>query len=144
MMHEDDVEAYIESFKRIAIQMGLDQLQWASQLGSLVVGKAQAAYRALRRKDAYDYDYNKKVKKRNYCNGSNWLFKLWERTLNLAETEVKVLKQLSSPLGTGPADRVVSSIVSPALLSHLSPSKSIIPIQKSLLSSCKINSSASV
>lgn len=56
MTHEDDAEAYIESFEWMAIQMGLDRLQWVSQLGSLVVGKAQAAYQALPREEAYDYE----------------------------------------------------------------------------------------
>ncbi|KYO34768.1 hypothetical protein Y1Q_0010510 [Alligator mississippiensis] len=56
MTHEDNVEAYIESFERMVIQLGLDRLQWASQLGSLVVGKAQAAYQALPREDVCDYD----------------------------------------------------------------------------------------
>lgn len=59
MTHKDDAEAYIESFEHTAIQMGLDRLQWASQLGSLVVGKAQAAYWALPREDAYDYERGK-------------------------------------------------------------------------------------
>ncbi|KYO19274.1 hypothetical protein Y1Q_0016276 [Alligator mississippiensis] len=64
MTLEDDVEAYIEAFERTPIQMGLDRLQWTTQLRALVVGKAQAAYRALPREDAYDYD---KVKTAILC-----------------------------------------------------------------------------
>lgn len=40
MTKEDDTEAYIESFERTTIQMELDRILWASQLGSLLVGKA--------------------------------------------------------------------------------------------------------
>lgn len=54
--HEDDVKACMESFEHTAIQMGLDRLQWAIQLGSLIMDKAQATYRALPREDAYDYE----------------------------------------------------------------------------------------
>lgn len=56
MTHEDDVEAYIKSFGHIVIQMGLDRLQWATEMGSLIVGKAQAAYWVLPSKDVYDYE----------------------------------------------------------------------------------------
>ncbi|KYO32335.1 hypothetical protein Y1Q_0002407 [Alligator mississippiensis] len=53
---EDDPEVYIEAFERHALVVGLDKRYWASQLGALVVGKAQAAYRALSREDALDYE----------------------------------------------------------------------------------------
>ncbi|KYO30426.1 hypothetical protein Y1Q_0019056 [Alligator mississippiensis] len=56
MTKEDDPEAYIEAFERHALVTGLDKRYWASQLGALVVGKAQAAYRALSREDALDYE----------------------------------------------------------------------------------------
>lgn len=36
--------------------MVLDRLQWASQLGSFIVGKAQAMYWALQREDAYNFE----------------------------------------------------------------------------------------
>ncbi|KYO22925.1 hypothetical protein Y1Q_0005440 [Alligator mississippiensis] len=55
MTKDDDLEAYIKAFERHALMTGLDQGYWASQLGALVVGKAQAAYRALSREDARDY-----------------------------------------------------------------------------------------
>ncbi|KYO26198.1 hypothetical protein Y1Q_0002006 [Alligator mississippiensis] len=56
MTKEDDPEAYTEAFERHALVTGLDKRYWASQLGALVVGKAQAAYRALLREDALDYE----------------------------------------------------------------------------------------
>ncbi|KYO35879.1 hypothetical protein Y1Q_0017355 [Alligator mississippiensis] len=56
MTNDDDPEAYIEAFERHAIMMGLDKGYWASQLGALVVGKAQAAYRALSHDEAWDYE----------------------------------------------------------------------------------------
>ncbi|KYO46147.1 hypothetical protein Y1Q_0021705 [Alligator mississippiensis] len=56
MTKEDDPEAYIEAFEWHALVVGLDKRYWASQLGALVVGKAQAAYRALSREDALDYE----------------------------------------------------------------------------------------
>lgn len=47
MTLEDDLEAYIEAFKWHAIMTGLDKGYWASQLGTLIVGKVQAVYKAL-------------------------------------------------------------------------------------------------
>ncbi|KYO20670.1 hypothetical protein Y1Q_0012558 [Alligator mississippiensis] len=56
MTKEDDPEAYIEAFERHALVTRLDKRYWASQLGALVVGKAQATYWALSRQDALDYE----------------------------------------------------------------------------------------
>ncbi|KYO35289.1 hypothetical protein Y1Q_0007887 [Alligator mississippiensis] len=53
---DDDPEAYIEAFEWTAIQMGLDRSQWGHQLGALVIDEAQAAYRALSREEAQDYE----------------------------------------------------------------------------------------
>ncbi|KYO33516.1 hypothetical protein Y1Q_0008703 [Alligator mississippiensis] len=61
MTKDDDPEAYIEAFERHTLMTGLDQSYWASQLGALVVGKAQAAYRALSREDAWDYELVKQA-----------------------------------------------------------------------------------
>ncbi|KYO27316.1 hypothetical protein Y1Q_0021241 [Alligator mississippiensis] len=56
MTKEDDPEAYIEAFEWHALVAGLNKRYWARQLGALVVCKAQAAYRALSREDALDYE----------------------------------------------------------------------------------------
>ncbi|KYO44688.1 hypothetical protein Y1Q_0016810 [Alligator mississippiensis] len=56
MTKDDDLEAYIEAFERTAIQTRLDRSQWGHQLGALVIDKAQAAYRALSREEAQDYE----------------------------------------------------------------------------------------
>ncbi|KYO35576.1 hypothetical protein Y1Q_0018183 [Alligator mississippiensis] len=56
MTQEDDPEAYIEAFERHAIMSELDKGYWASQLGTLIVDKAQAIYWALPRDEAHDYD----------------------------------------------------------------------------------------
>ncbi|KYO35402.1 hypothetical protein Y1Q_0007985 [Alligator mississippiensis] len=56
MTSEDDPKAYIEAFERHAILTGLDKVFWAGQLGAFVVGKAQVAYRAMPRDEAWDYD----------------------------------------------------------------------------------------
>ncbi|XP_025069399.1 uncharacterized protein LOC112551653 [Alligator sinensis] len=56
MTRDDDPKAYIEAFEHHALMTGLDKGYWASQLGALVVGKAQAAYRALARDDTRDYE----------------------------------------------------------------------------------------
>ncbi|KYO40153.1 hypothetical protein Y1Q_0022086 [Alligator mississippiensis] len=61
MTKDDDPEAYIEAFERHALMTGLDKRFWASQLGALVVGKAQAAYQALSRDDALDYEHMKEA-----------------------------------------------------------------------------------
>ncbi|KYO26123.1 hypothetical protein Y1Q_0003871 [Alligator mississippiensis] len=61
MTKDDDPEAYIEAFERHALAIRLDKRYWASQLGALVVGKAQATYRALSRDDALDYEHVKKA-----------------------------------------------------------------------------------
>ncbi|XP_019376212.1 PREDICTED: cytosolic 5'-nucleotidase 1A-like [Gavialis gangeticus] len=55
MTADDDPEPYIEAFKCQAIVAGLDKRYWATQLGALVVGTAQAAYRSLNRDEAQDY-----------------------------------------------------------------------------------------
>ncbi|KYO27760.1 hypothetical protein Y1Q_0005305 [Alligator mississippiensis] len=56
MTKDDDPEAYIEAFEQTAIQTGLDRSQWGHQLGVLVIDEAQAAYRALSREEAQDYE----------------------------------------------------------------------------------------
>ncbi|KYO39135.1 hypothetical protein Y1Q_0021278 [Alligator mississippiensis] len=56
MTKDDDPEAHIETFERTAIQTGLDQTHWGHQLGALVIDQAQAAYRALSREEARDYE----------------------------------------------------------------------------------------
>ncbi|KYO23616.1 hypothetical protein Y1Q_0002256 [Alligator mississippiensis] len=61
MTKDDDPEAYIEAFERHALMTRLDKRYWASQLGALVVGKAQAAYQALSRDDAQDYEHMKEA-----------------------------------------------------------------------------------
>ncbi|KYO40957.1 hypothetical protein Y1Q_0013709 [Alligator mississippiensis] len=61
MTKDDDPEAYIKAFERHALMTGLDQGYWASQLGALVVGKAQATYQALSREDARDYELVKQA-----------------------------------------------------------------------------------
>ncbi|KYO43494.1 hypothetical protein Y1Q_0013542 [Alligator mississippiensis] len=55
MTKDNDPEAYIEAFERHALMTSLPQEHWASQLGALVVGVAQAAYRAIPREEAWDY-----------------------------------------------------------------------------------------
>ncbi|KYO41123.1 hypothetical protein Y1Q_0022534 [Alligator mississippiensis] len=74
MTKDDDPEAYIEAFERHALMTGLGQSYWASQLRALVVGKAQAAYRALSREDARDYKlvkqailYRLEINPEHYC-----------------------------------------------------------------------------
>ncbi|KYO46043.1 hypothetical protein Y1Q_0021625 [Alligator mississippiensis] len=61
MTKEDDPEAYIEAFERHALMTSLPQEHWASQLGALVVGVAQAAYRAIPREEARDYEWVKQA-----------------------------------------------------------------------------------
>ncbi|KYO35309.1 hypothetical protein Y1Q_0007903 [Alligator mississippiensis] len=56
MTKDDDPEAYIEAFEQMATQTGLDRSQWGHQLGALVIDEAQAAYRALSREEAQDYE----------------------------------------------------------------------------------------
>ncbi|KYO34788.1 hypothetical protein Y1Q_0010529 [Alligator mississippiensis] len=59
MTWEDDPEAYIEAFEWHAIMTGLDKGYWASQLGALIVSKAQATYQALPQDEAHNYDWVK-------------------------------------------------------------------------------------
>ncbi|KYO45132.1 hypothetical protein Y1Q_0007421 [Alligator mississippiensis] len=61
MMKDDDPEVYIKAFELHALMTGLPQDYWASQLGVLVVGKAQAAYRAIPRDEARNYERVKQV-----------------------------------------------------------------------------------
>ncbi|KYO47102.1 hypothetical protein Y1Q_0014012 [Alligator mississippiensis] len=56
MRKDDDPKAFIKAFEHHTLMTGLNQEYWASQLGALVVGKAQAAYRALPRDKARDYE----------------------------------------------------------------------------------------
>ncbi|KYO22128.1 hypothetical protein Y1Q_0000730 [Alligator mississippiensis] len=55
MTRDDDPEAYIEAFECHTLMTGLDKGYWVSQLRELVVGKAQATYRAVQRDNAQDY-----------------------------------------------------------------------------------------
>ncbi|KYO40147.1 hypothetical protein Y1Q_0022080 [Alligator mississippiensis] len=61
MTRDNDLEAYIEAFERHALMTRLNQEYWASQLGALVVGKAQVTYRALPRDKARDYKHVKQA-----------------------------------------------------------------------------------
>ncbi|KYO40439.1 hypothetical protein Y1Q_0013252 [Alligator mississippiensis] len=61
MTRDDDPEVCIEAFECHALMTRLDKGYWASQLGALVVGKAQAAYRTLSRDDARDYEHVKEA-----------------------------------------------------------------------------------
>lgn len=56
MTWEHDLEAYTEAVRQSAIQAGLEKGYWASQLGALVMGKAQATYRAIPRDETHDYE----------------------------------------------------------------------------------------
>lgn len=55
MTQDDATEAYIEAFERTAMQVRLNCTYWATQLGALLIGKAQAAYRALSKEDTQGY-----------------------------------------------------------------------------------------
>ncbi|KYO36708.1 hypothetical protein Y1Q_0024374 [Alligator mississippiensis] len=44
MAQDDDLETYIEAIERHALMTRLDKGYWASQLGALIIVKAQAAY----------------------------------------------------------------------------------------------------
>ncbi|KYO47781.1 hypothetical protein Y1Q_0019846 [Alligator mississippiensis] len=61
MTKDDDPGAYIEAFECHALMTGLPQDYWASQLGALVVGKSQAAYRAIPRDEARNYEQVKQA-----------------------------------------------------------------------------------
>lgn len=41
---EDDLEAYLESFECLTMTAGWEVNWWATQLGPLLIGHAQAAY----------------------------------------------------------------------------------------------------
>ncbi|KYO29085.1 hypothetical protein Y1Q_0009886 [Alligator mississippiensis] len=55
MSVEDYVEAYLEAFERAVMATKLDPGSWVAKLGPLLIGPAQAAYRALNRVQAWDY-----------------------------------------------------------------------------------------
>ncbi|KYO43192.1 hypothetical protein Y1Q_0017517 [Alligator mississippiensis] len=61
MTKDDDPEAYTEAFECHALMTGLPQDYWARQLGALVVGATQAAYRAIPREEARDYEQVKQA-----------------------------------------------------------------------------------
>lgn len=46
MTTEDDMEAFLESFERVAVMANWDPAGWDSQLGPLLIGPIQVAYRA--------------------------------------------------------------------------------------------------
>lgn len=56
MTKDDDPEGYLKAFERTALQIALHCFQWAPQLRALVIDKAQAAYCALSREEACDYE----------------------------------------------------------------------------------------
>ncbi|KYO21866.1 hypothetical protein Y1Q_0000545 [Alligator mississippiensis] len=94
MTKDDDPETYIKVFEWHVLMMGLDQGYWASQLGALVVGKAQAAYRALLRENARDYElvkqailYRLEINPEHYC-------RLFQAKKGPDERQPRVLLQL--------------------------------------------------
>ncbi|KYO41122.1 hypothetical protein Y1Q_0022533 [Alligator mississippiensis] len=104
MTKDDDLEAYIEAFEQHALATGLDKRYWASQLGALVVGKAQAAYWALSRDDALDYEHVKeailardaKVAHKKIQNREGWLGEIEESEGSADEMDAVDLSDLTS------------------------------------------------
>ncbi len=56
MTAEDDPEAYLVAFERLATTASWPRQFWASQLGPCLIGEAQAAYQAMGDDDAAQYD----------------------------------------------------------------------------------------
>ncbi|XP_058872352.1 zinc finger protein 202-like [Acipenser ruthenus] len=61
MTVEDDPEAYLVAFERLATTAAWPREYWASQLGPCLIGEAQAAYRAMTDEDAAQYDLVKQA-----------------------------------------------------------------------------------
>ncbi|XP_058862677.1 uncharacterized protein LOC131704957 [Acipenser ruthenus] len=61
MTVEDDPEAYLVAFERLATTAAWPREYWASQLGPCLIGEAQAAYRAMTDDDAAQYDLVKQA-----------------------------------------------------------------------------------
>ncbi|XP_058865597.1 uncharacterized protein LOC131707274 isoform X2 [Acipenser ruthenus] len=56
MSAEDDPEAYLVAFERLATAAAWPREFWASQLGPCLIGEAQAAYQAMSDQHATEYD----------------------------------------------------------------------------------------
>ena len=56
MTADDDPEAYLVAFERLATTASWPRQFWASQLGPCLIGEAQAAYQAMGDDDAAQYD----------------------------------------------------------------------------------------
>ncbi|MGH0180266.1 UNVERIFIED_CONTAM: hypothetical protein FKN15_003796 [Acipenser sinensis] len=61
MSAEDDPEAYLVAFERLATAAAWPREFWASQLGPCLIGEAQAAYQAMSDQHATDYDLVKQA-----------------------------------------------------------------------------------
>ncbi|XP_058888002.1 uncharacterized protein LOC131738165 isoform X1 [Acipenser ruthenus] len=61
MSAEDDPEAYLVAFERLATAAAWPREFWASQLGPCLIGEAQAAYQAMSDHHATDYDLVKQA-----------------------------------------------------------------------------------
>ncbi|MGH0149802.1 UNVERIFIED_CONTAM: hypothetical protein FKN15_016115 [Acipenser sinensis] len=61
MSAEDDPEAYLVAFERLATAAAWPREFWASQLGPCLIGEAQAAYQAMSDQHATEYDLVKQA-----------------------------------------------------------------------------------
>ncbi|MGH0159746.1 UNVERIFIED_CONTAM: hypothetical protein FKN15_038159 [Acipenser sinensis] len=61
MSAEDDPEAYLVAFERMATTASWPREFWASQLGPCLIGEAQAAYQAMSDLNAASYDLVKQA-----------------------------------------------------------------------------------
>lgn len=59
LSREDNVEAFLEIFERVAEAAQCPRAQWLVVLGPYLMGDAQAAVKALSKEDAADYDRTK-------------------------------------------------------------------------------------
>lgn len=55
MCPQDDPEGFLEAFEHTAMTLKWNLARCAVRLGPLLIGPAQAAYRALTRMEAWDY-----------------------------------------------------------------------------------------
>ncbi|KYO47105.1 hypothetical protein Y1Q_0014015 [Alligator mississippiensis] len=94
MTKDDDPEAYIKALEWHTLMTRLGKRYWASQLGALVVGKAQAAYRAFSRDDAQDYEHMKEaILYRLEINPEHYCRQFWAKK-GPKEKQPRVLLQL--------------------------------------------------
>jgi hypothetical protein len=94
---KDDFDAYIERFERYAEARGWPRDEWATDLSTLMTGKALETYYRLPREDSKDYDKVKEaLLKRYQLTEEGFRNKFYKAKAEVGETAVQFMARLEN------------------------------------------------